>query len=868
MAKLRYLFYEIIATSTGLAILMLFGTLSFLPYEIMMWGEGETVYWIFIFLGLSSVLTFLLLSLTKRSTHGIIMRIVNVGTIVGAVLVIVAYLTFTQDLFEPWMIQAAWFMRYNGLIVGVFAGFVIAKTVFGLSRLITILNAPEDREEQRGRNSPGLVISVMIIMATFLFFSAEILLFRYVSLFIALLVVFLVESASLGCSILILLKPRHYYELEGKFENTNTLHVLTEETKKGAINGKGTANIAKLGIVPALGERIRRAGSDPSIFWYLFIPLLSILTLGVITAILYPFNIIFNISFTFGESVVFYPLPLAQLFAFLIIALLFFIVVFNAWGGRMNRRLGNNYKGKLKRFVTISTFSAIDIMRVLGLFLAISQILYFYDYPLFFPRVITFYLLFGVLGAGLYFIAGRYVNLKKIIYTVAIVLLVLNFYLTYIDGIANASNPYGGGFDILFPFQYLHSIPNFLMVGLPIGFILCDLFLTLAFTHTKGIDAPNRAVSIGIAPFVLGMILIIGNYYVGTPGGDPPASGMDFLFYYFCLVLGVIVLIGLAFNYLVTEILIPIFIEKRSKKKFAALPTAMQPLLEPQKIPSPTGPPHRKIVGLALMGLVILSFVGGVGIYVTYTQTYQRPIVCASPGNYYVWVQNSSERVSKNVFIDPGSPQIAAVPLALAKNEYGAVQLVWHPFKPIQSLSYTINDFVHQNGSYVIAAGNCSLRYAEFVLENEFPDVLLPFSTLNLRVEQNNILWFAIRIPYNASEGLYEGNVTFTFVGGAETINFQITVWNFTIPEMRHLRTSIGGHSTDSEQINTYIDHRINDYGVSIDVASSLTQLNTVPGYTCYLDIGSNVWTFNWTWWDAQTQAKLNRGMNGFTLPY
>jgi hypothetical protein len=869
MAKLRYVFYELIAISTGLATLMFFGTLSFMPLEIMIWGEGQTVYWVFIFLGISIMLTFLLLSLVKRSTYGIILRIVNVGTIVSAVLVIVAYLNFTQDLFEPWIIQAAWFMRYNGLIVGLLVGFVVAKTIIGLSNIITIINAPKDREEQQGRYSPGLVISVVIIMLSFLFFGAEILLFRYMSLFITLLVIFLVESAMLGYSLLILMKTSHYLEFKGNFEYIEPLPALKEATKKGSIDEKATKNIAQqTGILSKLGKRIRHAGSDPSIFWYLFIPLLITLILGIIAAIIYPLNIIFDISFSFGESIIFYPLPLVQLFAFLIIFLLFFIVMINAWGGRMNRRLGNQFKGKLKRYVVISTFGAIDIMRVLGLFLVISQILYFYDYPLFFPRVVSFYLLFGVLGAGLYFIAGRNANLKKIIYIVAIMLLVLNFYLTYVDGISNASNPYEGSYDILFPFQYLHSLPNFLMVGLPVGIILCDLFYNLAFTHTKGIDAPNRAVSIGVMPFVLGMIVIIGNYLVGTPGGDPPPGGLDFVFYYFCLVLGVILLIGLGFNYLVIEILIPIFIEKKSKMPSTKMPTSTQPQIKPPKNSSTGGHPQRKLVGLALMGLLILSFVGGVGIYVTYTQTYQRPIVCTSPGNYYVWIQNSSERVSKNVFIDQGSPRIAAVPLALAKNEYGAVQLVWHPFKPVQSLSYTINDFAHQNGSFTIAAGNCSLRYAEFVLENEFPDVLLPFSTLNLQVNQNNILWFTIRIPYNASEGLYEGSVTFTFVGGVETIKFQITVWNFTIPEMRHLRTNIGGYSTDPERINTYVDHRINDYGVEISRADTLTQLNTIPQYTCYLDTSFDTWTFNWTWWDAQVQAKLDRGMNAFSLLY
>lgn len=869
MVKIRDLIYEIVGVSVGLATLMFFGTLAFLPFEIMMWGEGQTVYWMFILVGISIVLTFLLLSVLKRSTHWILTRILNVGTLISIIFVTIAYLSFTQDLFEPWLIQAAWFMRYNGLVVGVFVGFVAAKTVSALSHLIMKVNAPENRVASQGWSSPSLIISVVIIILSFLFFGIEILLFRYISMVITLLVAFLVEATALGYSILILMKSSQYSELTGQFQRVELQNPLNEKEAPVSSDKTLPKNATqKGGMRSAFGKRLRFAGSDPSIFWYLFIPLLGILVLGVIAAILYPLNIVFDIVFPFGENLIFYPLPLVQLFAILIILLLLFIVVINAWGGRMNRRLGNYYEGKMKKFMVVSTFGAIDSMRVLGIFLAISQILYFYDYPIFLPRVISFYLGFGILGVGLYFLVARYAKLKKLTYIIAIVLLVLNFYLTYVDGITYASNPYGGSYDILFPFQYLHSIPNFLIVGIPIGIIISDLLFTLIFTHTNGIDAPNRAVSVVVMPFVAGMALMIGSYVVGTPGGDPPPGGTDFLFYYFCLVLGSILLIGVVFNYFVTEILIPFFIERKKHTPAATPPTSAQPKFKPQNMAAAKGYPNRKVIGLALVGIIVLSFVGGFAIYTTYTQTYQRPIVCSSTGDYYVWIQNSSERVSKNVFIDPKSPRIDAVSLSLAKNEYGAVQLVWHPFNPVQSLSYTIHDFTHQNGSYTIAAGNCTLRYAEFVIEEEFPDVLLPFTSLNLRSRQNNILWFAIRIPYNASEGIYEGNVTFTFVGGAEVINFRINVWNFTIPEMRHLRTNIGGYSTDPEHINTYIDHRINDYGVYIRRADSLAQLNSDPSYTCYLDTDTNTWTFNWTWWDAQTQAKLDRAMNGFSVPY
>ena len=95
MTKLRYYIYEIVSVAIGLAVIAFFGTLVFLPFEIGMWGEGQTVYWMFIILGLSVVLAFMLLSFFKRKDHGIIMRIVNVATVISAILMVL--LTFNED---------------------------------------------------------------------------------------------------------------------------------------------------------------------------------------------------------------------------------------------------------------------------------------------------------------------------------------------------------------------------------------------------------------------------------------------------------------------------------------------------------------------------------------------------------------------------------------------------------------------------------------------------------------------------------------------------------------------------------------------------------------------------------------------------
>ncbi|MHA1265354.1 MAG: glycoside hydrolase domain-containing protein [Candidatus Helarchaeota archaeon] len=887
MSRIKFSIYEIVSVATGLALITFFGTLMFLPFEIMMWGEGQTIFWVYIIIGMSTLIIFLILSLFRRELHGLIMRIINVVTIFSAIFLIISYLSFTKDLFEPWLTQTGWFLRYNGPIVGIFAGCVLAKTIVGVSQLISKFNESHltnAHTTPKGFGGGAKHITLFTVIISFAYYSFAMIFLKYFSLFATFLTIFLVEAGLAVYSILTLLKTEYYNDFWGDHAKDITKPALdhsnptkqlgqppnTQEHTKIPIKEISKSE-KKGGFITKIGMRVKKAGSDPSIFWYLFIPLLIICILSIVTAIVYPLNIVYYISFQFGTSIIFYPLPLTQLLSFLSILLLLFIIVFNTVGGRMNRRLGKYYSGKIKRFFAVSTFGLIDIMRILGIFLVFSQILYFYDYPIFLPEVVTYYLLFGILGAGIYYLVGWLGNWTKLLYAVAILLLVLNFYLTYTDGIANASNPYGGEFDIMFPFEYLHSPLNYIIVGIPVGIIMSDLLFNMAFTHTNGIDAPNRAVFVVVTPFIGGLLFMLLNYIVGTPGGDPPPGGLDFLFYYFCVILGGFLLVGLVFNYLVTELLIPFFIEKKSKGisgKPKQNPLSNTANSKVQKRTISSGHPRRKAVGVALAGMMILSFIGGFSIYSVYSQTYQRPIICSSPGNYYIWIQNSSERVSKHVIVDEGSPHIEAVKLALAKNEYGAIQLVWYPFTPVQTLSYTISDFVHQNGSYIIEAGNCSLRQVEFVIEEEFPDILVPFATTNLNLKENNVFWFAIRTPYDATEGTYIGNLTFSFTGGEAKIPFQIQVWNFTIPHMKHLRTNIGGRSTDPERIDTYVAHRINDYGVDIKRASSLSQLNSNPTYTCYLDTSSNTWTFNWTWWDAQIQAKLDRGMNAFTLPY
>ena len=883
MEKLRYFLYEIVSVSMGLALLGFFGTLSFLPMELHMMGEGQTMYYLFIFLCFGIVISFLVLSFIKRKNRYIIARVVDIASIICLIFVIVAFLTFTQDLFEPWLIQVGWFLRYNGFIVGLFMGLITIKTTISLSMIISNFNTSivgTSSGDQRGHDGNLRVLSSLIIVLCFGFYIFAMVFYRYVSFFMLLTSIFAIMMGLLLFSVLLLLNANYYNYVRSKFFDNPAPNPgnnpLEAELKVG--KSQKISNQANDGIIKKINSKLLRVGTHPKEFWLMFIPLLVVLVLGIVALAIYPLNLTVHLLIPYGgPEPMPYDMPATQLFSIIMVVLVFSFALFAAYGGRMYRRLKKFYKKKKTTYLKISNLGMIDALRFLGLFLVFSQILYFFEFPLYLPEIVSSFLLFGMIGAGVYFLVDKHPNCKRIVYTTAILVLLLNFFIIFNDGFANMltwAETYSAEVDVLFPFTYLHSMPNFYFVGIPLGFIVSDLFFDLSFKHTDGTDSMNRTAAITITPFLLGLLFIPGNFILNNPGADVPSGDPTaFMFYLFTIALSIVLLVGLAFNYLVTEVLIPIFIEKKGIRK--------KNVFKKNKMNNPGNPPNarkkvvkgaplkKKVIGLSLTGLVAVAFVGSFGILYTFNQTYQRPMLVHNPGNYLIWVQNSTERVTKDVMIcTRTSPLIDAVEISLAKNEYAAFQLVWRPLGgPIDSLTCQIDDFEHQVSPYNISAGNCSMRYVDFIFEEEFPDILRPLTSLDLEKQENYVFWFDVRTPYDAIEGDYEGRLNFSFNGGQEEIiTIRLHVWNFTIPNMRHLRTNIGSRSNSFTIIDNYIAHRMNDYGSVISAASTFSELNTQPDKTCWLNTSDDTWEFNWTWYDSLVQYKLDRGMNGFSV--
>ena len=76
MEKVKTYFYEIASVSFGLAMIYFFGVLSFLPMEMFYLAEGNTIFYMFVFVCFGIFISFLLLSFYREKTL-IIMRFID-----------------------------------------------------------------------------------------------------------------------------------------------------------------------------------------------------------------------------------------------------------------------------------------------------------------------------------------------------------------------------------------------------------------------------------------------------------------------------------------------------------------------------------------------------------------------------------------------------------------------------------------------------------------------------------------------------------------------------------------------------------------------------------------------------------------------
>lgn len=858
MLKVKYYTYEILSISIGLALLAFFGTFTFLPMEVMLMGELQTWYWVFIFLTLGSLAAFFLISLHKDKAL-LIMRVVDPIIAVLTIFMITSYLTFTSDLLEPWLIQASWYFRYNGLLIGLTCVFILIKCVAGVSFLITKF-ASNSVSNNLSKEKMDLIlkkITLSIFIVMFSFYIMNLLSYRYFTLLHAFIFIFIIQC------LLIIISPFLYLQKDHAFYSSFVI-ITVDSTK---------IKRSKSSIKNLFTNKLKSVNSSWGFFKVGLLPFLVFTILAIVIMLLMPLEVSVQLSMPFDPNAASSPIQVVQVSSIALIGFFFIALLYLVSGGRSYLRFSDNLKNSGLKKLKISGIGVLDGMKWLGLIFAFALLSYFFNYPIYFPLVISYVMIYGIFGAILYFLFGTSEKSKLFLYTLSILLLLINLIFMYVDGFENSINYYDmypkSSVDILFPFKYIHSTYHLLFVGIPLGIISSDLFISTFFKDTNGGDSTMLAICV----FAGAAMIHPFNWLINIPGSAPPLEDQTHLmFKVFTFGLMAILILGLSYHYL-TEYLIPYFQKKKSKRKRNFYPRSKK------AIPSEavfTGRENhingKKIMALSLSAFILISLFGGIAIASTHQDAYKKPLLANSPGNYYLWYQPSTERVTKdfNVALE-SSPFLDPVELSLAKNEYEAFQIVWRPTgEKINDLSYKISDFIHESiKSEKIDANLCSLRYMDYIIQSEFPDILKPFDQLDLEPNTNTVFWFSLKTPYDLLAGNYFGNITFTF-NEIERVNVpvRLKIWNFAVPKTRHLRNNIKSLRNNQDVLDNYFYHRMNDYGESVLGTFDLNQLNTEKEYTCHLNKTTGEWIFNWTWWDNKTQYKLDNGMNAFRTYY
>ena len=139
--------------------------------------------------------------------------------------------------------------------------------------------------------------------------------------------------------------------------------------------------------------------------------------------------------------------------------------------------------------------------------------------------------------------------------------------------------------------------------------------------------------------------------------------------------------------------------------------------------------------------------------------------------------------------------------LALAQNEYEAVQMVLFPAADMSSVSVEVSDLVSQGGTDTIPSGQIEVALVGYVNQlaakvagdriGWIPDPLLPNRVVDL---ENGVLQpylITVHALPSTSAGHYAGSITVSASGvPVKALVLEVEVWDFTLPDVPSFKTT------------------------------------------------------------------------------
>jgi hypothetical protein len=184
--------------------------------------------------------------------------------------------------------------------------------------------------------------------------------------------------------------------------------------------------------------------------------------------------------------------------------------------------------------------------------------------------------------------------------------------------------------------------------------------------------------------------------------------------------------------------------------------------------------------------------------------------------NEDLWWAGSNYKVGRTRPLPAASDKSTFVPIKMARNEYEAVQVVVRPQKDTSGVTVKASDLTGPNGAKIdhshITVDEVAYVHVDHPTDSigaagDWPDPLPPLqSPINLKAHQNQPFWITVYAPVNIPAGTYSGKVLLSGDNWKREVPLQVTVWNFTLSQTPHLKSSIG---LSAERIAPY--HHVSD---------------------------------------------------------
>lgn len=164
------------------------------------------------------------------------------------------------------------------------------------------------------------------------------------------------------------------------------------------------------------------------------------------------------------------------------------------------------------------------------------------------------------------------------------------------------------------------------------------------------------------------------------------------------------------------------------------------------------------------------------------------------------------ETAMRKVFQDPGQFKGQAshqMEVALARNEYEAVQLAVLARKDVNEIEVVVQDLIAQVNGEKILLNKANITpyfvghvetvkpgyYVSYV--GWWPDPLKKTDTFSIKKGQAQTLWVEVFAPESLHSGDYSGKIILKYDGNqTETIGLTVHVWDMTLPKETHLKTA------------------------------------------------------------------------------